>query len=78
MSALSAGEPDECSVDVSLQTDKTRHCTTTWRKKKTEPVNIIKFIRSDVLRHPNPLSLQFFDLILFVSGLIVGARPGLS
>ena len=25
MSALSASEPDECSVGVSLQTDKTRH-----------------------------------------------------
>ena len=38
MSAPSAGEPDECSVDVSLHTHKTRHYTTTWgykRSKKT-------------------------------------------
>ena len=38
MSALSAGEPDECSVDVSLQTDKKRHCTTYM--EKTEPPSI--------------------------------------
>ena len=28
MNAPSAGEPDECSVDVSLQTDRSRHYTT--------------------------------------------------
>ena len=28
MNAPSAGEPDEFSVDVSLQTDRTRHYTT--------------------------------------------------
>ena len=38
MSALSAGEPDECSVDVSQQTDKTRHCTAYM--EKTEPLSI--------------------------------------
>ena len=30
MSALSAGDPDECSVDVSLPTDKTKYYTTSW------------------------------------------------
>ena len=30
MSALSAGGPDECSVDVPLQTDMTRHYKTSW------------------------------------------------
>ena len=38
MGALSAGEPDECSVDVSQQTDKTRHCTACM--EKTEPLSI--------------------------------------
>ena len=38
MSALSAGEPDECSVDVSQQTDKTRNCTAYM--EKTEPLSI--------------------------------------
>ena len=33
MSAVSAGEPDECSVDVSLQTDETRHHTVIWEKE---------------------------------------------
>ena len=37
LSALSAGESDECSVDVSLQTDKTRHCTNYM--EKTEPLS---------------------------------------
>ena len=38
MGALSAGEPDECSVDVSQQTDKTRNCTAYM--EKTEPLSI--------------------------------------
>ena len=38
MSALSAGEPGECSADVSLQTDKTRHHTDYM--EKTEPLQV--------------------------------------
>ena len=66
MSALSAGEPDECSVDVSLRTDKTRHYTTVQEKKNKKNWAVINFLRS-YHRGKKIAKLIIFELMLAIS-----------
>ena len=58
MSKLSVGEPDECSVDVSLRTDKARQDTTQiLTKKETGPSSIsfaqVSSVASLIRRFPH-------------------------
>ena len=78
-SAQPAGEHDECSVEMSLQTDKTRHYTSCM--KRTEPLSIssisfaqVSFVLSTFFLKKFQLHFQFFPTsTLRVGGLTFGA-----